>query len=80
MTGLQKELAKNYTGKKMRRNSQMSITGISELLDASYPSTKRKISQNYFTVDEALSILNTLFIDKSNDMEYFKYLFTEQGE
>lgn len=80
MTGLQKELAKNYTGKKMRRNSQMSITGISELLDASYPSAKRKILQNYFTVDEALSILNTLFIDKSNDMNYFKYLFTEQGE
>lgn len=80
MTGLQKELAKNYTGKKMRKNSEMTITGIAELFGTRYSSIKRKIEDNYFTVQEALSILNTLFIDKSNDMEYFKYLFTEQGE
>lgn len=80
MTGLQKELTKNSTGRRMKNNAERTYTSIGELLGVSYMGAKRKVDNNYFTVSEALSILNLLFHEYSNDIEYFKYLFTEQGE
>lgn len=76
MTGLQKEIKTRMDGKKRQMNDLISYAGISRLLEISYPTAKRKIENNSFTVPEAIYIFNFLFNSKEK-FEAFEYLFTD---
>ena len=76
MTGLQKEIKTRMDGKKRQMNDLISYAGISRLLKISYPTAKRKIENNSFTVSEAIYIFNFLFNSKEK-FEAFEYLFTD---
>lgn len=79
MTGLQKELKKSMKVKRFDtvKNTDLTYTGIANLLGLTYPTAKRKVENNSFSIDEAISIYTILFAEH-NDFNYFKYLFTNE--
>lgn len=79
MTGLQKELQKSKRGKVFicSEINSKTYTGIAKILGLTYPTAKRKVENNSFTIDEAMSIYTILFAEH-NDFNYFKYLFTNE--
>lgn len=77
MTGLQEQIKSRKVGRNYVMNEPISYAGIARLLDKPYQTAKRKVDKNYFTVDEALKIFNTLFVANSK-YEAFEYLFTDK--
>ena len=78
MTGLQLEIARNANRAKSRRNPNLNYGGIAKLLGISYPTAKRKVDKNDFTVEQGLAIMTLLFADYT--LEQLEYLFTDKGE
>ena len=77
MTGLQHEIESRNVGKKRIVNGQISYVGISKIINVSYPTARKKVLDNSFTVEEALKIFNILFKANSK-FEAFEYLFTKK--
>ena len=78
MTGLQLEIKKNLRRAKSKRNQNLNYNGIAKLLGISYPTAKRKVECNDFTVEQGLAIMTLLFTDYTLDL--LEYLFTDKGE
>ena len=78
MTGLQFEINRNSRRAKSKRNQHLNYTGIASLLGLSYPTAKRKVENNDFTVEQGLAIMTLLFEDYS--LELLEYLFTDKGD
>ena len=79
MIGLEYEIEKRKIGKLLDRNERVSYVNIAKIINKPYTTTKRKITGNTLTVDEALKIFKTLFNAKSK-FDAFEYLFTEYKE
>ncbi len=77
MTGLQYEIESRNKHRQRMDSGPITYAGIARILKTSYPTAKRKIENNSFTVPEALLIFNTLFKANSK-FEAFEYLFTEK--
>ena len=78
MTGLQLEIHKNQRRAKSKRNQELSYNGIAKLLGISYPTAKRKVEKNDFTVEQGLTIMTLLFTEYT--LELLEYLFTDKGD
>ena len=76
MTGLQIEIEKRKDKKISSRDEQISIRGISNILNKSFQCVKNKVQKNNFYVDEALLIVNQF--STKDKFEALEYLFTEQ--
>ena len=79
MTGLEKEIEKRREGRTNLSGNFLSYSGISKVIGCSYPTAKRKVRLNSFTVREALTIFERLFkTSDTNKFDAFTYLFTIQ--
>lgn len=73
ITGLVIEINKFAKGKKIISTQPISPKGIAKIIGISYAAVLKKIKNNFFTVEEAFKIKETLFPDLTLD-----YLFKEQ--
>ena len=73
ITGLVMEINKFARGKKIISTQPISPKGIAKIIGVSYPAVLKKIRNNFFTIDEAFKIQETLFPQLTID-----YLFKEQ--
>ena len=76
MTGLQIEINKRKENKISSKNEQISIRGISKLLNKSFQCVSNKVEKNNFLVQEAILIASQF--NTQDKFEALKYLFTEQ--
>lgn len=79
MIGLLKEI-NLLNNSKVIKNDSLSIVNISKIIDKSYNTVKRKLTNGDFTVEEALKIYRGIGFKAKSDIFAIEYLFTEQGE
>lgn len=79
MIGLLKEI-NLLNNSKVMKNDSLSIVNISKIIDKSYNTVKRKLTNGDFTVEEALKIYRGIGFKAKSDIFAIEYLFTEQGE
>ena len=80
MIGLLKEIELRKKSKFLDRNEPLTYVNISNIIDKTYNTTKRKIETGDFTVEEAFKIFRAIGFKAKSEIEAFVYLFTEQGE
>lgn len=80
MIGLLKEIELRKKSKFLDRNEPLTYVNISNIIDKTYNTTKRKIETGDFTVEEAFKIFRVIGFKAKSEIEAFEYLFTEQGE
>lgn len=80
MTGLQKEIEKRREGLQLTKNEMVSVSYIGKIIGTSYNTTRRKLENASFSVDEAVKIFNAIPFKTKNKFDAFVYLFTEQGD
>lgn len=80
MIGLLKEIELRKKSKFLDRNEQLTYVNISNIIHKPYNTTKRKIENGAFTVEEAIKIFRSVGFKAKSEFEAFEYLFTEQGE
>ncbi len=80
MIGLLKEIELRKKSKFLDRNEPLTYVNISNIIDKTYNTTKRKIETGDFTVEEAFKIFRAIGFKAKSEIEAFEYLFTEQGE
>lgn len=78
MTGLQIEIERNQRRAKQKRAENLNYNGIAKLLGISYPTARRKVENNDFTVEQGLAIMTLLFEEYS--LALLEYLFTDKGD
>lgn len=78
MTGLQQEIESRKKGKLAGRYEKFSSKFIANTLLITYAGARRKVIENAFNVEEAITVFNAIApADKQNDFRYFAYLFNE---
>lgn len=80
MIGLLKEIELRKKSKFLDRNEKLTYVNISNIINKAYNTTKRKIENGTFTVDEAIKIFRDVGFKAKSEFEAFEYLFTEQGD
>lgn len=80
MIGLKKEIEIRKKSLLCDKNEPLSIVNISKIIDKSYNTVKRKLTNGDFTVEEALKIYRGIGFKAKSDIFAIEYLFTEQGE
>lgn len=80
MIGLLKEIELRKKSKFLDRNGQLTYVNISNIIDKPYNTTKRKIENGSFTVEEAFKIFRGIGFKCKSEFEAFEYLFTEQED
>lgn len=80
MIGLLKEMDLRKKSKFTDPMEQLTYVNIANIINKPYNTTKRKIENGTFTVEEAYKIYQTVNFKSKSPLDAFIYLFTEQGE